>query len=93
VASATNPAANHIVTVDYHRDGTLHAHCTCPWALNGGVGCSHVMAALEALAGKRGRRLSFWQSREEALRQKRRVFCLVDYKKRGDGIWITSRAA
>jgi hypothetical protein len=89
VGSITNPAANHIVTVEYARDGSIHARCTCPWALHGGVACTHVLAALEALALMRGKRLSFWHSREEARRQKKRIFCLRDPQ--SEGIWITSR--
>ncbi|NWF67528.1 MAG: SWIM zinc finger family protein [Chloroflexi bacterium] len=93
VTSVTSPQANHIVTVDYEADGTIQARCTCPWAIHGGVACSHVMAALEALAAKRGRKLSFWRSRDEARRQKRRIFCLRSAAPSEEGIWITSRAA
>jgi hypothetical protein len=93
VTSITNPNANHIVTVTYGKDGTIHARCTCPWAIHGGVACTHVIAALEALANTRGKRLSFWRSREDAQRQKRRIFCLRDHEINEDGIWITSRRA
>lgn len=95
VESASNPAANHIVTVEYDSDGTIHARCTCPWAINGGVACSHVIAALEALAARRGRRLSFWTDISEAQRQKKRIFYLRGTKLRAEeeGVWITSRAA
>jgi SWIM zinc finger len=96
VESASNPAANHIVTVEYDSDGTIHARCTCPWAINGGVACSHVIAALEALAERRGRRLSFWTNMSEAQRQKKRIFYLRGTKARveeNEGVWITSRAA
>ena len=92
VESTTSTLANHIVTVEYGRDGTIHARCTCPWAINGGVACSHVIAALERLAGTRGRTLSFWASKEEAERQKQRVFYLEGARD-GEGIWITSRTA
>ena len=91
VTSLTNATANHIVTVEYCADGSIEARCTCPWAIYGGVACTHVMAALEALAKKRGKRLSFWHSQEEAKRQRRRVFCLRDQEAKTDGIWITSR--
>ncbi|MFN8376912.1 MAG: SWIM zinc finger family protein [Anaerolineae bacterium] len=93
VTSITSPNANHIVTVEYDQDGTIHARCTCPWAIHGGVACTHVLAALEALAEKRGKRLSFWRSQEEARRQRRRIFCLRDHEAVNDGIWITSRRA
>ncbi|MBI5670233.1 MAG: SWIM zinc finger family protein [Chloroflexi bacterium] len=93
VESTSNPMASHVVTVTYQPDGKIHARCTCPWAINGGVGCSHVMAALEHLAEIRGRRLSFWPSREEAQRQKRRIFFLSADTRDDDGIWITSRAS
>jgi hypothetical protein len=93
VTSISNPVANHIVMVHFDADGTIHARCTCPWALNGGVACTHVMAALELLAHKKGRKLSFWREREEARRQKHRVFRIPDPRNREDGIWITSRSA
>ena len=94
VESTTNTLANHVVTIIYDADGTIHARCTCPWAINGGVGCSHVLAALEALAEKRGRALSFWDSYEEAKKQKRRIFYLSGARKKDNsGLWITSRAA
>jgi hypothetical protein len=94
VTSNNNPVANQIVIVHFDADGAIHASCTCAWAINGGIACSHVLAALEALASKKGRRLSFWLTREEALRQKRRVFRIVDRDpKADDSIWVTSRAA
>ncbi len=93
VGSTTTATANHVVTVDYESDGKIHARCTCEWAIRGGIGCSHTLAALEALAAKRGRILSFWANRDQARRQKRRLFQLVGQRDPDDGIWITSRAA
>ena len=90
VESTSSPLANHIVTVEYRADGTIHARCTCPWALNGGVACSHVIAALERLANTKGRTLSFWHRKEDAERQKHRVFYLEGARD-GEGVWITSR--
>lgn len=92
VESTSNPMASHVVTVEYQPDGTIHARCTCPWAINGGIACSHVIAALEHLAEVRGRKLSFWTKREDARRQKRRLFLLPDTDDQ-DGVWITSRAS
>jgi hypothetical protein len=59
------------------------------------VACSHVIAALEALAAKRGRTLSFWNDYDQARRQKHRTFYLSARrnKRDTDGIWITSRQA
>ncbi len=96
VESASNPAANHVVTVRFYPDGTLRARCTCPWALNRGIACVHVMAALEYLAARKGRTLSFWPSHSDAARQKHRVFYLHGANgTNGDngGVWITSRPA
>jgi hypothetical protein len=93
VESVSNPFANHIVTVRFNPDGTIQARCTCPWALNRGVACSHIMAALEYLAGQKGRTLSFWATHEQALRQKHRVFYLTGPAERAEGVWITSRRA
>jgi hypothetical protein len=91
VSSESNPTANHIITVHYGSDGFIHARCTCPWAQNGGVACSHVMAALEKLAEFKGRKLSFWHSRAEAERQKKRIFHIGDGG--SDSVWVTSRTA
>ncbi len=92
VESTSNTMANHIVTVEYDSDGTIHARCTCPWAINGGVACTHVIAALETIAAGRGRRLSFWADESEAQRQKKRTFYLRGTRTRAeDGVWITSR--
>lgn len=91
VESVSNPIANHVVTVKFQRDGTINSRCTCEWAINQGVACSHVMAALEYLASSKGRTLSFWLTEEEAKRQKQRVFYLAGGQ-RNDGVWITSRA-
>lgn len=91
VSSVSNPLANHVVTVQFDKNGkVVHARCTCPWAINHGVGCSHVMAALEYLAGLKDRTLSFWGSKEDALRQKQRLFFLEG--ENSSGVWITSRA-
>jgi hypothetical protein len=92
VESTSNQLANHIVTVGFKADGTVHARCTCPWALNHGVACSHVMAALEFLAAQKQRTLSFWPTEADARRQKQRVFYLRG-SRNGDGVWITSRGA
>jgi hypothetical protein len=96
VESTTTSTASHVVTIHYDSEGTIHTRCTCPWAMNGGIACSHVIAALEALAGKRGRALSFWTDPEEARRQKRRLFYLSGSRRadrENSGIWITSRSA
>lgn len=90
VTSASNPVANHIVTVSFGPDATVRARCTCPWAINHGVACAHVMAALEYLAARKERTLSFWGTAEEARRQKHRLFFLAGDD---DGVWITSRSA
>ena len=94
VQSQTNPVANHIVTVEFGDDGLIQARCTCEWAINRGIACSHVMAALEYLASMKNRTLSFWPTRAEAQRQKHRVFYLAGSERDedDDGVWITSRA-
>ncbi|MBZ0281254.1 MAG: SWIM zinc finger domain-containing protein [Anaerolineae bacterium] len=92
VQSTTGSTANHVVTIYYDNEGSIHARCTCAWAINGGVACSHVIAALETLAARRGRALSFWLSERDARRQKRRVLYL-DSGRENNRVWITSRAA
>ena len=92
VESRNNPHAHHIVTIEAQPDGSLRGRCTCPWAQNGGYGCSHVMAALAHLAETKERAISFWSSREEAERQKQRILHLAgDFVRDDNGIWITTR--
>lgn len=93
VQSTTGSSANHIVTVYYDNDGRIHARCTCVWAIKGGVACSHVIAALDKLAAKRGRALSFWLNEPDARRQKRRLFYLDSGHTNENRVWITSRTA
>lgn len=90
VSSTTTPTANHVVTVEYDKQGVIHTRCTCIWAMNGNIGCTHTVAALEALAAKRGRALSFWETKDQARRQKHRTFYLAG-KRADEGLWITSR--
>jgi hypothetical protein len=92
VTSRSNPFVHHIVTVDVETDGTLHARCTCPWAQNRGIGCSHVMAALGHLAAQKKRAISFWLSLDEAKRQRHRILRLRGEGTAGD-LFITSRPA
>src|SRR5215207_6652822 len=92
VESRRNPNAHHIVTIETESDGSLRARCTCPWAQNGGYGCSHVMAALQHLATTRNRILSFWLDKEDAERQRHRILHLAgDHRENDNGIWITTR--
>lgn len=91
VNSRSNPYSQHIVTLEV-KDGIIHARCTCPWAQNGGYGCSHVMAALNYLALRQKRAISFWGDLEEAKRQRHRILKLAGSEPGGD-IYITSRPA
>jgi uncharacterized Zn finger protein len=88
VSSGTQRTLNRIVTVKFERDSTITARCTCRWAQFGGAACSHVIAALQKLAERKQRKLSFWLTAEEAHRQKQSLFRL---RNGGDDIWITSR--
>ena len=92
VESRTNAALNRVVTVRFMPDGTIHARCTCQWAEHGGIACSHVIAALNKLAERKQRRLSYWLTREEAHRQKKALFQLAG-ERSAEFVWITSRAA
>ena len=95
VASASDPTANHIVTINIKDDGrTLEARCTCQWARYQGIACSHVLATLEYMASLKERTLSFWKDEDSARRQKHRLFYLSGRNDDGnEGIWITSRGA
>ncbi len=92
VESRSNPLFNHIITVEFRPNDHIHARCTCDWARNRGTACVHVMAALDHLALRKGRSLSFWLTHEDAERQKHRTFYLEGSADE-DGIWITSRPA
>jgi hypothetical protein len=98
VESRTNPNAHHIVTIQFDSENyAIHARCSCAWAIFNGIACSHVLAALEYVAARKQRTLSFWTDEEAARRQKHRLFQLVgklDNKLHNrTGIWITSRRA
>ncbi len=90
VTSRSNPYANHIVSIETDDAGTIHARCTCPWAQNGGFGCSHVLAALSFLAARQKRALSFWLELSDAQRQRHRILRLNGTTADG-AIYITSR--
>ncbi len=92
VESTTDPDVNYRVTIRFEPDNKVYAHCTCTWAEHQGIACSHVMAALEYMAAMKQRTLSFWRNREDAERQKHRMFRLVG-NKGGGSVWITSRTA
>lgn len=64
--------------------------CSCEWAKyrpagDGRCGCSHVVAVFDYLATEAGRKVSAWNSQEEAQRQHRPRFSI------GDGVILTSR--
>jgi len=92
VTSRSNMNAHHIVSIETAPGGVIHARCTCPWAQNGGYGCSHVMAALTYLAEKQRRAISFWGDLQEAKRQRHRILKLAGGGPDGE-IYITSRPA
>jgi hypothetical protein len=92
VASKSSPHAHHIVTIHRDQDGNLRARCSCPWAQNGGYGCSHVMAAVAHLAETQQRAVSFWPTKDEAERQRNRILHLAgDLREEDNGLWITTR--
>jgi hypothetical protein len=94
VESRTNPNAHHIVVIRYDKaEGAIYARCSCAWAIFNGIACSHVLAALEYVAAKKQRTLSFWNDEQAARRQKHRIFQLVGKQEKKNGIWITSRRA
>lgn len=80
VASGTTPGRYYEVTID---PATLEARCSCPWAEYGGVNCKHVLAVLRARYASEGS-LSFWQRRQDARRQHRKLI-------EADGLFATVR--
>ena len=94
VESASHPDEVQTVQLRVDEGGAIVADCSCEWAQHHGVACSHVLAALEFLAERKGRTLSFWLNPEDAERQNRRtLFLAADPKNAEDGVWITSRSA
>lgn len=89
VESSSQSTFNQIVTIRFVSAEIINARCTCTWAQYGGVACTHVLAALNALASRKRRALSFWLTSEDAHRQKQRVFKLIGAG--GTDVWITSR--
>ena len=70
--------------------GSKGGTCTCPWGRyrsgrDHRSGCSHVIAAINYRARRRGRCISVWGSEQAARRQHRPMFSI------GDGLIITSR--
>lgn len=92
VSSTSEPGDDYLVTVEFKDGNVVHAECSCEWGQHHGVGCSHVMAALEHLANFKNRTLSFWVDYDEARRQRNRLFRLIADRDK-EGIWITSRPA
>jgi hypothetical protein len=92
VESRRNVNAQYVVTIERDGEGSVRGRCTCPWALNGGYGCSHVMAALSYLAARKQRAISFWPNRDDAERQRHRILHLLgDLSPEDTGLWITTR--
>ena len=92
VDSSTDPNQRHMVTLIPDKDGRIQSSCTCEWSQFRGVGCVHVLATLNHVAEQKGRKLSFWQTRADAKRQKNRMFELTGTRKQ-EQVWITSRAS
>jgi uncharacterized Zn finger protein len=88
VQSQSSP--NHVISVRSRRNGAIEARCTCAWAQHGGSACSHILAALSALAARQNRKLSFWMTPEEAQRQRKHVLQVIG--ENGGRIWLTSRS-
>lgn len=74
----------YIATVNETQDFTS---CTCDWAQyrpsGSNCGCSHVVAAINHIAGEQGKTASAWGSREDAERQHKHIWNL------GDGMLVT----
>ncbi len=92
VTSRSHSPIQHFVTVEYLGDDSILARCTCPWGMNGGTCCSHVMAALNLLAARQRRVVSFWRDKDEAGRQKHRLLRLVGSTPE-DELFLTTRPA
>jgi uncharacterized Zn finger protein len=92
VDSQTEAPGRHAVTIRYRPQGhVIEASCTCSWGAHHGVACAHIMAALEALAMRRQRTLSYWLTEDEARRQRHRRFFLTRLGQQAEGVWVTSR--
>lgn len=83
----TSGETGHIYNVNLGLNGGT---CTCPWGQqrpddDRRSACSHVVAAINYRASRKGRRISAWDSIKDAHRQHRPVL------KIGDGVILTSR--
>jgi hypothetical protein len=92
VNSVSDADQHHKVKLIPDKDGRIQSSCTCEWSQFRGVGCVHVMATLNHVAQKKGRKLSFWQTESDAKRQKNRTFELTG-ENTSEQVWITSRAS
>lgn len=93
VESKSDEWSSYVVEVGFGKNGEVRTTCNCEWAQYRGVACVHAMAALEFLAARKGRTLSFWLDEDAARRQKHRTFQLHHPKSDADRVWITSRRA
>lgn len=87
VESGTDADITYDVHVAWRANDRIDTRCDCPWSHYGGSICKHRMAALNALAAHKGKRLSFWTHRDEAERQRRKAMQV------GDHLWLTVRRA
>jgi hypothetical protein len=85
VDSATEAPGRHAVTIRYDAaTDRITAYCSCNWS-------NHVMAALAMMASRKGRKLSYWLTEEDAMKQRHKRFFLTRGGDEAEGIWITSR--
>jgi hypothetical protein len=83
----TSHTTNQIYDVSLGLNGGI---CTCEWGRqrpdeDRRSACSHVVAALNYRAARKGRRISAWGNETEARRQHRPMLAI------GDGVILTSR--
>lgn len=84
VSSMTDHHRYYPVRIKHVADG-LRVLCSCEHARHNGEGCVHAIAVLNSLAKVHNKRLSFWNSEEDAKSQKHRITRV------GENIWATSQ--
>jgi hypothetical protein len=87
VTPTETPGTYEVLSTSGNTYTTSLNRCTCKWSkYHPSMVCSHRMAVLDYLEAQAGRRVSFWNTEEDATRQHRPVLPVAD-------VWATSRTA
>lgn len=74
----------HLVIIRKREDG-VRIECNCKFGMYGGEGCVHSLAVVRYILSRKGRIPSFWISKEDAVKQRRKVIQI------GQSLFMTVR--